>query len=430
MVENGCRVIIVDHEISADVLNNAVVNQIIVEDTHKALGLISAYVKQKIAPKTIGITGSSGKTTLKEMLAAILSNLGNVLATNGNFNNDIGVPLTLLRLEEHHDIAIIEMGANHAGEIAYTTNLVKPDIAIINNIAAAHLEGFGDLAGVANAKGEIFAGLNDSGIAIYNQDSVFTDKWQWRIEDKTVKTVSCHSENKADCFSSNMVLDTTGCASFLLHTPIGNTTISLTLPGVHNVCNAVTAACAAIEMGASLNDISVGLSQMSQVAGRLNLHHLSDQLTLIDDTYNANVESVKAATALLASYKSYNILILGDMGELGEKAVEYHQEIGVYASDKKIDVLFTLGNLSEHISTAFSQQAHSKSIKTRASHFNERSALLSELASVINKKESDTTVSIVVKGSRSAHMEHVVTDIINWHQQTNQTKCQHKEDNT
>jgi UDP-N-acetylmuramoyl-tripeptide--D-alanyl-D-alanine ligase len=186
-VENlGCCAAIVDHQ-----TNQLKIPQIIVKDTRIALGKIAAYVKQQVAPKTVAITGSSGKTTVKEMVAEILSRLGNVLATQGNFNNDIGVPLTLLRLEKQHDFAVIEMGANHLGEIAYTSNLVKPDVAIINNIAAAHLEGFGDLCGVARAKGEIFEGLSTDGVAIYNQDSKYKSKWQWRLIDKNIRRFSC-----------------------------------------------------------------------------------------------------------------------------------------------------------------------------------------------------------------------------------------------
>ena len=443
VVKNGCCVVIVDHE--QDIVSDVHVTQIIVDDTHKALGQIGAYVKAKVQPKTIGITGSSGKTTLKEMLAAILSNLGCVLSTNGNFNNDIGVPLTLLRLENKHEFAVIEMGANHAGEIAYTTNLVKPDIAIINNIAEAHLEGFGDLCGVANAKGEIYAGLSDKGIAIYNQNSPFTEKWQWRLKDKVVRTVSCNNQEqenqqeKPDCFSSDVQLDATGCALFTLHTPIGNKNIKLTIPGIHNVCNAVTAACGAIELGASLDDIALGLSQVGQVSGRLNLHHLSETLTLVDDTYNANVESVKAATALLASYKSFNILILGDMGELGEESVKYHQEIGVYASEQSINALLTLGSLSKETSNMFAKQSALKGFDYDAEHFDEQKLLLEALVQIINRHKKsnnldennspNTSISILVKGSRSAHMERVVENIISWHNKLNKTTCQQKEDN-
>ena len=399
--ELGCSAVIVQ---KAQV--NLTIAQIVVEDTHKALGEIAAYVKAKVAPKTVAITGSSGKTTVKEMVAAILNRLGNVLATKGNFNNDIGVPLTLLRLEEQHDFAVVELGANHIGEIAYTSALVKPDIAIINNIAAAHLEGFGDLCGVARAKGEIFSGLNAGGVAIYNQDTQWANKWQWRLTDKNVLRFSC--KDTADFYSHQEVLDDNGCANFTLTTPIGSVEITLTVPGHHNVCNAVAAATIAVEFGASLEDIRLGLAEMAEVKGRLNLHQLDSKTKLIDDTYNANVESINAASDLLASYSGRRVLILGDMGELGEEARRYHQDVGEHAKSKHIDDLLTLGILSQHASDAFYQGQESL-----AQHFSSKEKLMSRLQQLLQGEEQQVT--ILVKGSRSAHMEYVVADIIQWH---------------
>lgn len=427
VVDKGCQVLIVEHQIS-DVDNSNVV-QIIVDDTRIALGKIAAYVKQQVAPKTVGITGSSGKTTVKEMLAAILSRLGKVLATSGNFNNDIGVPLTLLRLEQGHDFAVIEMGANHMGEIAYTTELVKPDIAMINNIAAAHLEGFGDLCGVARAKGEIFSGLSTNGIALYNKDTKYTSKWQWRLTDKQVRTFSCANARyiegpvDADCYSENVTLDENGCASFELQSSLGQCVIKLTVPGNHNVCNAVAAAAAAIECGATLNDIQLGLAEMAPVKGRLNIHHLnathvSNKIKLIDDTYNANVESIKAAITLLAGYSGQRILVLGDMAELGSEARSYHQEVGEYAKEQGINVLLTLGVLSQNTSDAFARKNTAIS-----EHFSNKSTLENYLFNLLacekNTAQECTTqsVNILAKGSRSAHMEYVVEDIISWHAQ-------------
>ncbi|MFT6584212.1 MAG: UDP-N-acetylmuramoyl-tripeptide--D-alanyl-D-alanine ligase [Cognaticolwellia sp.] len=397
----GCSAVIVQ-KAQADLT----IAQVVVKDTHTALGEIAAYVKAKVAPKTVAITGSSGKTTVKEMVAAILSRLGNVLATKGNFNNDIGVPLTLLRLEDEHDFAVVELGANHLGEIAYTSALVKPDVAIINNIAAAHLEGFGDLCGVARAKGEIFSGLNTGGVAIYNQDTQWADKWLWRLADKKVLKFSC--KDVADCYSHQETLDENGCANFTLTTPVGSTSIALIVPGHHNVCNAVAAATIALEFGASLEDIRLGLAKMAEVKGRLNLHQLNKQTKLIDDTYNANVESINAASDLLASYSGRRILILGDMGELGSEARRYHQEVGEHAKEKQIDDLLTLGVLSQNASDAFYQGQ-----QKQAQHFSSRENLLSRLQQLLQDEKQQVT--ILVKGSRSAHMEYVVADIIQWH---------------
>ncbi|MEW6981325.1 UDP-N-acetylmuramoyl-tripeptide--D-alanyl-D-alanine ligase [Colwelliaceae bacterium 6471] len=399
VVEQHCGAVIVEQHHEIDV------PQIVVADTHSALGKLGAYVKQKVAPKTVGITGSSGKTTVKEMTAAILSRLGNVLATQGNFNNDIGVPLTLLRLEEKHDFAVIEMGANHIGEIAYSCNLVKPDVAVINNIAAAHLEGFGDLCGVARAKGEIFEGLVENGVALYNKDCKFANKWQWRLVDKNVRQFSCL--NKSDCYSSDVILDDDGCASFKLNTYIGNTFIELTVPGQHNVCNAVAAAAIAIEFGASLDDIRLGLAEMNPVKGRMNLHQLGEHFKLIDDTYNANVESINAASDLLASFPGRRVLILGDMGELGSESRTYHQEVGQYAKFTGIDDLLTIGVLSQNASDAFYGHGHDA-----PQHFDDREKLLHRLIDMLANEQQQ--ISVLVKGSRSAHMEDVVADIIDW----------------
>ncbi|MDX2367321.1 MAG: UDP-N-acetylmuramoyl-tripeptide--D-alanyl-D-alanine ligase [Colwellia sp.] len=441
VVDKGCQLLIVDHYI--DVLNTETVAQIIVDDTRIALGQVAAYVKQQVAPKTIGITGSSGKTTVKEMLAAILSRLGKVLATNGNFNNDIGVPLTLLRLTHDDDFAVIEMGANHMGEIAYTTELVKPDVAMINNIAAAHLEGFGDLCGVARAKGEIFSGLATDGIALYNQDTKYASKWQWRLTDKQIRTFSCGNAKcanaekndglvNADCYSSNVCLDDNGCASFDLQTSLGQCAIKLNVPGKHNVCNAVAASSAAIECGASLQDIRLGLAEMMPVKGRLNIHHLvnkssTQEIKLIDDTYNANVESIKAAISLLANYSGQQILILGDMGELGSEARSYHQDVGEFAKEQGIDVLLTLGVLSQNISDAFAHKNEAMS-----AHFSERTDLSAYLFSLLTQydKNQESNINILVKGSRSAHMENVVEDIISWHERCQNSVCHAPEDNS
>ena len=437
VIEQGCKLLIVDHQLTS-ITHTA---QLIVKDTRIALGQIAAFVKKETSPKTVGITGSSGKTTVKEMVAAILSRLGNVLATKGNFNNDIGVPLTLLRLEHNHDFAVIEMGANHQGEIAYTAALTQPDIAIINNIAAAHLEGFGDLYGVARAKGEIFSGLSENGVAIYNQDTQYSRHWEWRLTDKTIRTFSCantcnHSEttsvtNAVSCYSENVHLDEKGCAHFILHSEQGHCEVSLTIPGKHNVCNAVAAASIALEFGASFDDIRLGLAQMAPVQGRLNLHQLKDEKTgcnikLIDDTYNANLESVKAAASLLSNYPGKTLLILGDMGELGSEAASYHQEVGEFAKHLDLNTLLSLGVLSQCASDSFVKNNNKNE---QSQHFNQRTDLIRHLITLINQHllAEQQDIAILVKGSRSAHMEHVVTDIITWFKKMNNQQNTHQE---
>jgi UDP-N-acetylmuramoyl-tripeptide--D-alanyl-D-alanine ligase len=387
--QSGAIAAIVTHQIVTDIA------QIIVSDTKVALGLLAGAVKREVAPLTVGITGSSGKTTVKEMVAAILSRRGKVLATKGNFNNDIGVPLTLLRLEADHEFAVVEMGANHLGEIAYTTDLVKPDVATIVNAAAAHLEGFGSLLGVARAKSEIFKGLPDHGVAVLNVDSQFYDFWKSKLRLTKIQSFSC--DKPADYCAEETILGLDGCAQFDLVSPLGRVSVSLSLPGMHNVSNALVAAALAIGVGATLNDVVEGLRNMPHVAGRLNVKQLSNQVKILDDTYNANVASVNAAIDLLASFAGRRVLILGDMAELGEKARYYHEQVGEYAKQKGIDELYTLGVLSQSASAVFDAQGK---------HFSDIKRLDEYVLSQLAGEQRDIT--ILVKGSRSAKMERVV----------------------
>lgn len=373
---------------------------IMVADTKAALGALGAFVKQHVAPKTVGITGSSGKTTVKEMVTAILQECGNVLSTQGNFNNDIGVPLTLLRLETQHEYAVIEMGANHLGEIAYTTNLVKPDVATIVNAAASHLEGFGSLFGVARAKSEIFKGLAKDGTAILNYDSQFYDFWQGKLNNEFIYSFSLDTApgKGADYTASQVGLAFNGCAHFIMHTPRGEMNIELTIPGMHNVSNALLAAALSINVGASLENVRDGLAKMKNVKGRLDVKQLSEQVRLLDDSYNANVASVTAAIKLLSSYQGRRVLVLGDMAELGDKARHYHEEVGELAKNEGIDMLYTLGVLSQSASEVYGDHGQ---------HFSDIEPLLDELYKELHPTHDDIT--ILVKGSRSARMDRVIT---------------------
>mgnify|MGYP006192318327 FL=1 len=388
----GAVAVVLEQPVAEDI------TQLIVADTRLALGQLAAAVKARLAVKTIAVTGSAGKTTVKEMMAAILSRLGTVLSTQGNFNNDIGVPLTMLRLTAQHQYAVLELGANHQGEIAYTTSLAKPDVAIITNVAPSHLEGFGVVAGVARAKGEIFNAVTAQGLAIIPADSEYRDYWLRRIEGKPVQQFSATAE--ADYYATDIELDSNGCAGFELNCPAGRQFIQLTIPGKHNVANALAAAAACIAVGASLADVQLGLAQMQAVKGRTNVKMVTPQLRLIDDTYNANVESVKAAIDLLASYNGHRVLVLGDMAELGADARLYHEEIGLYAKKAGINLLFTLGVLSQSASDLFNGQG---------AHFSSRQALLQRLMPVVSEQQE---VTLLVKGSRSAKMELVVQDLL------------------
>ncbi len=427
--EKGAIAVIVDQPIDVEI------TQFIVPDTLKALGQLGKAVIQSVNPKVIAITGSVGKTSVKEMCAAILARKGKVLATKGNFNNEIGVPLTLLRLSEDDEYAVVELGANHIGEIDYTSALTQPNVAILNNVAEAHLEGFGSIEGVVQAKGEIFNSLKENGLAIINNDADAEHKTYWlnnlyaqfktragRIKsfgsgkdvyaNKSANT-DVHKTNKQPDFTaSNVVLDEQGCAQFTLECALTNTcqkesiSITLTIPGIHNVNNALAAAAACMDLGASLEDIQFGLANMSAVKGRVNLKSVNNNLLVIDDTYNANVQSVKAAIDLLASYQGQQLLVLGDMAELGTDARRLHEEVGEYALSKGIAGLFSFGVLSQNSSDVFQHNGH---------HFSSKKALTDKINEVVQQHAlalTDQKLTVLVKGSRSAKMELVVEQVI------------------
>ncbi|AVT60344.1 MULTISPECIES: UDP-N-acetylmuramoyl-tripeptide--D-alanyl-D-alanine ligase [Pectobacterium] len=368
--------------------------QLLVSDTRVALGQLAAWVRQQSTARVVALTGSSGKTSVKEMTAAILRQCGSVLYTAGNFNNDIGVPLTLLRLTAEHQFAVIELGANHIGEIAYTTDLVRPESALVNNLAAAHLEGFGSLAGVAQAKGEIFAGLPVDGVAIVNADSNDFPHWQVMFNHKTVWRFSPQAACDIDFFASDVDVLAQG-TRFILHTPFGKTQVLLPLPGRHNISNALAAAALAMSVGATLEAVKSGLSQLQAVPGRLFPIALSEGKLLLDDSYNANVGSMTAAAQVLADMPGYRVMVVGDMGELGDEAPECHRQVGEAARAAGIDRVLSVGTLSELIGTA----------SGNGEHFQDKAALVSRLKVLMSEHN---VISVLVKGSRSAAMEQVV----------------------
>jgi UDP-N-acetylmuramoyl-tripeptide--D-alanyl-D-alanine ligase len=398
-IARGAGAVVVDHQLDIDI------PQIIVADTTSALGALGSAIKEQVQPKTIAITGSVGKTTVKEMVAAILSRLGNVLATKGNFNNEIGVPLTLLRLELEHDYAVIELGANHPGEIAYTTGLTKPDVCVINNIAPAHLEGFIDIQGVARAKAEIFKYSPPDCVAVVNCDSPFSKRWLAKFKDRPIKRFSTDSNKDVDVWVDDICLDEFGCPTFELYSKTKGITenilVQLTVPGMHNVGNALAAASLCISVGASLTDISLGLISMKPVKGRVNLIKVSDELTVIDDSYNANVQSAKAAIDLLVQTAGHKVLVFGDMAELGLNARSYHEQVGEYAKEHGVDHLLTLGVLSQNASELFNGNGK---------HFSTRGQLMPFLHQVL--ANANQKVTVLVKGSRSAKMELVVNALV------------------
>jgi UDP-N-acetylmuramoyl-tripeptide--D-alanyl-D-alanine ligase len=361
--------------------------QVVVDDVRLALGRLAAAWRKRCQQPLIGLTGSNGKTTLKEMLAAILAKQGQTLATAGNLNNDIGMPLTLLRLRNSDAFAVIEMGSNHFGEIDYLTRMACPDVAIINNAGASHLEGFGDIAGVAREKGDIFNGLTADGVAIVNADDAYAAYWRGLNPQRTVLS-----------FGMNNVADVQGSSTaeipFAVQAQGATVAVNLPLLGHHNQMNALAATAAALALGVSLDTIRQGLESLQPVKGRLHPKAGQHGGTVIDDTYNANPSSTAAAVDVLAGLQGRKILVLGDMGELGNNGEQLHAAIGQQAAAAGIDALFTLGALSANASAAFGQSAVACT---------DLESLLGALQRTL--QPGDT---VLVKGSRSARMERVV----------------------
>ncbi|MGY5767857.1 UDP-N-acetylmuramoyl-tripeptide--D-alanyl-D-alanine ligase [Vibrio cincinnatiensis] len=388
-VEAGACALLVERPLKVDV------PQLVVNDTKQALGQLAAWVHQQCQTLTVAITGSCGKTTVKEMTASILSVKGQVLFTAGNFNNDVGVPLTLLRSTPQDDFAVIELGANHQGEIAYTVGLVKPDVALVNNVAAAHLEGFGSLDGVKQAKGEIYQGLTEGKTALVNLDSHGGEYWDALLANKCVKTFSV-SQPSADFFARDIVLNDEGKASFTLVTPLGETHVSLTMIGQHNVANALAASALAMEMGASLTDVKYGLEHLLAIKGRVDVTPLTSNIRLIDDSYNASVPAMKAAIDLLGSFSGVRWLILGNMAELGEESLALHQQVGKHAAPFQFDYVLTYGQDARVIS----QCCHGQ-------HFDTHQDMFMFIEQQL-EQQSERSHVLLVKGANRSGMSHIV----------------------
>jgi UDP-N-acetylmuramoyl-tripeptide--D-alanyl-D-alanine ligase len=368
--------------------------QILVKNTHFALGELAKKWREKMPAKIVGVTGSNGKTTTKEMLAAILSVNDSVLFTQGNLNNDIGVPLTLLKLSPENRFAVIEMGANHIGEIAYTSKLTNADVVIITNVGAAHLEGFGDLDGVAKTKGEIIETLGENGIAVLNRDDAFFDYWQ-NLAGKR-KTITFGLYKNADVRAENVDVKIEN-HQFITHFELiyANEKISINLPlaGNHNVLNALAATAATSAFGISLAQIKQGLESMSPVKGRLQLLCGHKGSTIINDTYNANTASLKAALDVLQKCDGEHWVILGAFGELGENSEKLHFEMGEVLKNCGVKRLFAVGELTKNTVAAFGENA---------AHFASQTELLNIVTPLLKGNET-----ILIKGSRSQRMENV-----------------------
>ncbi len=371
------------------------VPQVQVDDTRIALGRLAAFWRKKFTGKLIGITGSNGKTSVKEMCSKILidfAGASSVLATKGNLNNDIGLPMTLLELKGQHQFAVIEMGANHVGEIDYLTAIARPDVALVNNAGPAHLEGFGSLENIAKAKAEIYNGLSESGIAVINFDDPFASFWKDYCAE--IKTIGFSMlDETADVYAKYIEED-----HYQIITKSEQADLRLNVPGKHNVMNALAATAVTLSLELPLQAIVASLSEFENIQGRLTVKRSAAGYQVIDDTYNANPLSMAAAIDVLAGMQGETVLVLGDMAELGKHAEKLHAEIGSKAKDAGIKNLYATGKLSVNTVDAFGENGF---------YFESKNELINAL-----KENLTENAVVLIKGSRSAAMEEVVECIL------------------
>ncbi|MDO8953986.1 MAG: UDP-N-acetylmuramoyl-tripeptide--D-alanyl-D-alanine ligase [Gammaproteobacteria bacterium] len=390
-VKAGAAAIMTDHRLDLGV------PEIVVKDTLLGLGALAHAWRKQFTIPIVGLTGSYGKTGTKEMIAAILSQKAPTLSTHGNYNNAYGVPLTLLGLRPEHKFAVIEMGTNSKGEIAYVTKIAEPTLCLITNIGACHLEGLGSLEGVSNEKSDIFLGLPSNGIAVVNSDEPFVESWSLKIDKR--HRVSYGLNHKADVMAEHVHFGPEG-ATFDLITPIGKQSIAVPLLGEHVVYNALAAATAALAAGADIQHVAKGLSLVSPVKGRFKPHTLPDGTILIDDTYNASFDAVENAIKTLSHFTGKKIFVMSNMRELGQYAAEYHSKMGHLVKDSAIDLFFLFGekHLIDHTLEACGEKAR---------YFASKAELCAALI-----PECGPNTMVLVKGSRSNTMEDIVNTLL------------------
>jgi UDP-N-acetylmuramoyl-tripeptide--D-alanyl-D-alanine ligase len=382
---------------------DAATPQIVVADVAAALTVVAREWRSQFAIPVIGVAGSNGKTTVKEMLAAILARAGECLSTAGNLNNHLGVPLTLLRLRPQHRSAVIEIGANHVGEVAALAALARPTIGLITNAGAEHLEGFGDLDGVARAEGEMLAALNAQCIAIINADDQYAAMWRGMT---TGRVVTFGLAPVANVRATHVAFDVDErgfLSRFNLESRGGNVAVELALGGKHNVQNALCAAAAALAAGATPTQIVAGLADMRAVSGRLQFRRTAQGAWLIDDSYNANPSSTVAAIEVLTELPGRRWMVLGDMAELGDHGAASHREVGAVARQRGVERLFTFGALAALAADAFRNGA---TAAQHAESFTDSDTLLRALQEQLNPE-----VRLLVKGSRVNRLERVVAGL-------------------
>lgn len=390
-IEAGAAAIMVHQQIDVDIPT------LVVDDTRTALGQLGKYWAQRFAIPTIAVTGSNGKTTVKELITRILQQQGPVLFTRGNLNNELGVPLTLLGMRSEHNYAVIEMGANHAGEIAQLAAFVEPDVAVVTNIGTAHLEGFGSEQGIANAKSEIFAALKPSAYGVINMDDAYKNFMLEACSHCLVrgfgKSVDADVRLMPD---NNLVISSMG----------ETLTLRFRLVGEHNAMNAAAAVAAVNCLDIQNDSVIKGLEAIMPVPGRLEKKAGVRGAAVIDDSYNANPDSVKSAVDVLCTCTGKRFLVLGDMAELGPGSEAMHVQVGEYAHRSGIDALWTIGALTVALQKAFNR-SNAKNPQALGGHFDNHDELAVNLCEYL-----DDDVTVLVKGSRSARMELVVEALV------------------
>ena len=362
--------------------------QLVVDNVEEAFAKLAKYWREQCNTKVIAITGSNGKTTLKEMVASILCQCGSVIATQGNLNNELGVPLTLSRLGSKTDYAVIEMGANHSGEIARLVAMAKPHISVINNVAAAHLEGFRSIDGVAKAKGEILSGLAGDGVGVINADMSFLSEWKQVFTGKQLVTFALDAN--ADITAKDMVQKTLS-SHFIVELDNAYHFVNLPLPGRHNIANALAAIAITHALNIPTSAVVKGLAEMKSVPHRLELKEGVNQSRIIDDSYNANPGSYQQALALLARFDGEHWLVLGDFGELGDDAEQIHTQMGIDAKNTGVDRLWTIGRKAKLAAESFGNGAE---------HFSNVSEAQEQLTAALSDN-----VTCLVKGSRFMQLD-------------------------
>lgn len=375
---------------------HSTLSQLSVADTQLALGLLGAFNRDLYTGPLVAITGSSGKTTAKNLINGVLSQRGKTLATAGNFNNEVGVPLTLLRLGQEHDFAVVEMGAARQGDIAFLCGLGKPSIAVLLNAMPAHLEGFGSLEGVARTKGEIFDGLAEGDVAVVNADQPWADDWRARAGKATILDFSVQSE--AAIVAAQIKSRGVAGTSFVAVTPAGEMEVRLQLPGEHNVANALAAIAVGLACELSLDEIVSGLESVAPVAGRLSVQTAASGALVIDDCYNANPGSARAAIDTLVASEGQGTLVMGAMRELGENSEELHRQLGLYAREAGVEHLWGVGS----------------ELKVAVEAFGEAGRWFADCEQAVAAapaafSQGDT---VLIKGSRGARMERVLHALI------------------